>query len=161
MDLDSSSPIAWRADAPRDKPGADGGRKNVLGILSPVEPLRAVEATQHESRSLPSNGDGSSIAYVLRDSTHRGSVWCTCHATAMIATFGPIQRVLIRGSHFELEDKIRALKATADDGGADSDVGSIDADVARMQSELIRLRRLLSQQPHGVGARLNAHRRGC
>jgi hypothetical protein len=63
----------------------------------------------------------------------------------MTTTFGPVQRVLIRGSYLELEDKIRSFNATADDGRAESDVGSIDADIARMQSELIRLGELLAR----------------
>lgn len=72
-------------------------------------------------------------------------VFAVCHAAHMLTSYGPIQQVLVRGSFYELEDKIRAYQAAADDGRGDSDVSSIDADIARMHADLDRMQPLLAR----------------
>lgn len=62
-----------------------------------------------------------------------------------MTAYGPIQKVLIRGSFFGLEDKIAAYKSILDAERGGSDVGSIDADVGRMETDLSRLRPLLAR----------------
>jgi hypothetical protein len=63
----------------------------------------------------------------------------------MSTSYGPIQKVLVRGSFYELEDKIRAYQTVADEGRGESDVSSIDADIARMHADLDRMRPLLAR----------------
>jgi len=63
----------------------------------------------------------------------------------MSTAYGPIQKVLVRGSFYELEDKIRASQTVADEGRGDSDASFIDADIARMHADLVRMQPLLAR----------------
>jgi hypothetical protein len=60
-------------------------------------------------------------------------------------SYAPIPKVLLQGTFFDREDKMRAFNVIADDGRGDADVSSINRDVARMQHELDRLRPLLAR----------------
>jgi hypothetical protein len=63
----------------------------------------------------------------------------------MATHYGPIQKVLVRASFYELEDRLRTYKALADEHRADDDVGSIDRVVACLHSDLDNMRPLLAR----------------
>jgi len=60
-------------------------------------------------------------------------------------SYGPIQKVLVRGSVFDLEDRVASYKAIADAERSAFDVSAIDRDVVLLENDLQRLRMLLAR----------------
>jgi hypothetical protein len=90
-----------------------------------------------------SRGDAKQVVRIPDSrETDQTAGYATIHT---MNQYGPIQKVLVRDSVFDLEDKIVMCEALANRSRGEADVASIDQDVAAMRRDLDRMRPLLAR----------------